>query len=106
MSAVTAITKIPWGKILKSLPVILETAKEVKNGIDKFIKTPAELKDKIRKLEESEQKQADFGIKVADNLNDITNSMKIISNRLMIFIVVATIGLPLGVINIILYFYK
>jgi len=106
MSAVTAITKIPFGKILKSIPVLLATAIEVKDGIDRFIKTPAELKDKIKKLEESEQKQADFGIKVTDNLNDITTSMKIISNRLMIFIVVASIGLTLGVINLILYFYK
>ena len=106
MSAVTAITKIPFGKILKSIPVLLATAIEVKDGIERFIKTPAELKDKIHKLEESEQKQADFGIKVADKLNDITTSMKIISNRLMIFIVVASIGLTLGVINLILYFYK
>lgn len=106
MGAVTAITKIPWGKIIKSLPVILVTAKEVKDGIDNYIKTPSELKDKVRKLEESEQKQAEIIIKVADNLNDITDSMKIISNRLMIFMVVSIIGLLLGVINIIIYLLK
>lgn len=106
MSAITAITKIPFGKILTSIPVILATANEVKYAIDKFIKTPADLEDKIRKLEDSERKQADFVIKVAENLNDITNSIEIISNRLRIFIVVATIGLSLGIINLILYLYK
>jgi len=89
--------KIPWDKVIEVAPIILEKASEL---WDKNQKRKAEsgtpkvdakeqvtlILSRVKQLEDNELAQAELVEKITEQLNSVTDSMKIVASRQYILI--------------------
>jgi len=122
MRAGQIISKIPWDKILKYGPSIVEAAGDIYDSVQKrwFLperennkkaqKNPSislkELAKKISDLERNEVEQAELVQKIAGQLNDISLGMKVISDRIMIAFIASGLAILLALITLVFYLLK
>lgn len=89
------LTKIPWTQIIKYSPLILKTSKEVYENVRDYIakrgKRPneisassdsAELEKRISALERNELMQAELVAKMAEQIQNLTEAVRVLAIRL------------------------
>ncbi|MGD1043915.1 MAG: hypothetical protein ABR936_01170 [Bacteroidota bacterium] len=122
MSAGQIVSKIPWDKILKYGPSIVEAAGNIYDSVQKRwfphekedIKNTArnpsislkELAKRISDLERNEVEQAELVQRIAEQLNDISLGMKVISDRIVIALIVSGLAILLALITLGSYLIK
>lgn len=99
MNYLTAFSKIPWGKILKGIPVISEIVKTIKETVDSILRGK-------NKFEASLLEQSNFNTKVANQLESLSKSLEILSARLFIFICLSIGAFAIGVISLTILLFK
>jgi hypothetical protein len=116
------VSKIPWDKILKYGPSIVEAAGNIYNSVQKrwfplekednkkAPKNPPislkELAKRISDLERNEVEQAELVKRIAGQLNDISFGMKVISDRIIIALIVSGLAILLALITLASYLMK
>jgi hypothetical protein len=110
--------KIPWKEIKKYGPIIVEAAIKIFNGVKKYIVGNSKEGSKHRKvsleqlekrvglLENHEIEQAELLNKIAVQINDLSNAIKIISNRTMLALLISLMSLIILFIVIVIRFVK
>jgi hypothetical protein len=114
MSAVTAISKIPWDKIAKYGPIIIATAGKLFESIRTHFGNKTEsslnekkdaeisLADRISRLESNEVQQAELVSKIANQLGSLTSALEVVSKRAFLSLILSAIALVAALILIIL----
>ena len=116
------ISKIPWDKILKYAPIIVEAARNIYDRVQKrwfpheredtkrSQKNPSitlkELAKRISDLERHEVEQAELVQRIADQLNDISFGMKVVADRNIIALIVSGLAILLALITLGSYLMK
>jgi len=116
------ISKIPWDKILKYGPIIVEAARNIYDSVQKrwfpheredtkrSQKNPSitlkELAKRISDLERHEVEQAELVQRIADQLNDISFGMKVVADRNIIALIVSGLAILLALITLGSYLMK
>jgi hypothetical protein len=116
------VSKIPWDKILKYAPIIVEAARNIYDSVQKrwfpyekeynkkTTRNPSvslkELAKRISDLERNEVEQAELVQKIASQLNDISLGMKVISDRIMIALIISGMAILLALITLVSYVIK
>jgi hypothetical protein len=122
MSAGQIVSKIPWDKILKYGPSIVEAAGNIYDSVQKrwfphekeynqkAPRNPSislkELVNRISDLERNEVEQAELVQRIAGQLNDISLGMKVISDRIMIALIISGLAILLALITLVSYLIK
>jgi hypothetical protein len=89
------LTKIPWTQIIKYSPLILKASKDIYENVRDYIskkgKRPgdvssapdiAELEKRITALERNELAQAELAEKMAEQIQNLTEAVRVLSIRL------------------------
>ena len=116
------ISKIPWDKILKYGPIIVEAARNIYDSVQKrwfpheredtkrSQKNPSitlkELAKRISDLERHEVEQAELVQRIAGQLNDISFGMKVVADRNIIALIVSGLAILLALITLGSYLMK
>jgi hypothetical protein len=118
MGVLTILSIIPWDKILKYSPIIVEAGEKIFSSVNKYFgstskeggkqhKVSLELLDKrITLLEQNELEQADLIEKIAVQLNELSNASKIISSRTLLALSISSLSLVVSLVLLIIIFVK
>ena len=106
-----AFTKIPWKQVIPATIAIAEIARKIYDTLKKHAKSSksqkkdtkisiTDLSNRIKTLENNEVEQAELISKMADQIEVLSNSFRVIGARLTItlFISIAAVVLVLGTI--------
>ena len=102
----SVLTAIPWSSILKNAPAIVKAANELLTGTKK--RTPAvstadelaSVKSRLDALEIHDRDDAELVKKLADQLEILTFSTRILAGRLKLAVWLAGAGLLAGLVAI------
>jgi hypothetical protein len=120
MSALTILTKIPWGKIVQYGPVIVDMAEKIFDKLKETLgkqKPPARIKtgdvismktlsDRISQLEANELQQAELVSKMTHEIEDVIEALQILSKRVVLALFLSLAAFLTSFIAIILVLKK
>jgi hypothetical protein len=114
MGVLTILSIIPWDKILKYSPIIVEAGERIFSSVNKYFggtskeggkpqKVSLEQLDKrIKLLEQNEYEQADLMEKIAVQINELSNAAKIISNRTLLALSISSLSLVISLVLLVI----
>jgi hypothetical protein len=110
MGVLSILSIIPWDKILKYSPIIVEAGERIFGSVNKYFggtsrgggklhKVSLEQLDKrIELLEQNELEQADLIEKIAVQINELSIAAKIISNRTLVALSISSLSLVISLV--------
>jgi hypothetical protein len=114
MGVLTILSIIPWDKILKYSPIIVEAGEKIFSSVNKYFggaskeggklqKLSLEQLDKRTKLlEQNELEQADLIDKIAIQMNELSRAAKIISNRTLLALSISSLSLIISLVLLVI----
>jgi hypothetical protein len=114
MGFLTFLSIIPWDKILKYSPMIVEAGERIYNSVNKYfgitskeVGSPHEisleqLDTRMKLLEQSELEQADLLEKIAIQINELSIAAKIISNRTLLALSISSLSLVISLVLLVI----
>jgi len=110
-SAVTILTKIPWGEILASVPSILAGIKNLMRNSK--TKAPAlgelklsDLEERINEIESFEKEQSELVVNIGNQINTVATAIQIVSKRVNYFLILSLLALIIGLVSLVLVLTK
>jgi hypothetical protein len=114
MGILTILSMIPWDKILKYSPMIVEAGEKIFNSVNKYFGSNSkeggkphkisleQLDMRIKLLEQNELEQADLIEKIAVQINELTIAAKIISNRTLLALSISSLSLVISLVLLVI----
>ena len=114
MGFLTFLSIIPWDKILKYSPIIVEAGEKIFNSVNKYFGITSkevgnrhevsleQLDKRIKLLEQNELEQADLMEKIAVQINELSIAAKIISNRTLLALSISSLSLVISLVLLVI----
>jgi hypothetical protein len=120
MSAISLLTKIPWDKIVKYGPIIIDMAERIYDKLKdalggksqsaspkKGAKISVEaLADRVKELEVNELQQAELVSNMARQSGELSEALQIISKRVLLLSILVALALLTSLVCIVLIVLK
>jgi len=111
MGIETILFKIPWTRLLTALPPIVRTARELlqsSHRTDDVKQTAAglDLQQRVSKLEKNEKIQTELMQKMTEQMQGTTETLQILSARLLVILWLVIIAFLLSATSLILVLRK
>jgi hypothetical protein len=110
MGFLTILSIIPWDKILKYSPIIVEADEKIFSSVNKYFGSTSkeggkphkvsleQLDKRIALLEQNELEQADLIEKIAVQINELSIAAKIVSNRTLLALSISSLSLIISLV--------
>ena len=118
MGVFTVLSMIPWDKIFKYTPIIVEAGEKIFNSVNKYFGSDSkeggkphkvsmeQLNKRITLLEQNELEQADLIEKIAVQINELSIAAKIISNRTLLALSISSLSLVISLVLLVIRFVR
>ena len=120
MSTGTILTKIPWFKVVKFGPIIVDMAgrifDKIKEALTKQGQPTAKatgesisvssLDERLTRLETNELQQAELVANIASQVSELTSILQIVSKRTLVSLILAGVAFLASLVSIILTLTK
>jgi len=102
MGLETILIKIPWMRLLSTLPPLVRTARDLLQASHKNPPAGEELTERVGRLEANEKIQSELVEKMTEQLQATAESLRILSARIAVFFWMALAALLLSATAVIL----
>lgn len=112
MSIGSILVKIPWTRLLAAVPPIVRTARELLQSSQKsgsavsVTGNETDLQLRIKRLEENEKAQSELVQKITEQVRDTTETLHILSRRLLVLFWLVIFAFLLSIASLILVLQK
>jgi hypothetical protein len=109
----SALSYVPWKNVLAALPAIIRTARELMAASAKprplpasFAETPEGMAQRLERLEENEQLQAELVKKITEQQQGLAEGLEFMASRISALLWIAAMALILALASFIMVLLK
>jgi hypothetical protein len=97
-------TRIPWGKVVENVPAVVDLVERAKGRFK--VSSPNDLEERLRLIQEENVKLERTLLETAAHLQQLTNSVKVLSARQRTWSIATAVSLLIAISSLVLWVVK